>query len=280
MTQLGHVYKTEKDVIKNSENIGKDMRTTRARPLSSFRTVYNRMYAPGGKGMFVDFLKKTKHVFRELKRNGGDIFYVLEVLTMVLGDEISWWNYRKDMQKVPSSKVAEDCTLAMKHNGEKLIEIPLEELPKSLKKQFQKMKRHLGAKIRSSDFPGKLTTTYDLEIYHKGERYSLVYACESHCDTEPKRRGRKAEWQSNLAMYLLYRHFKQLKMRNIYTHIADMVNAYSFCNFRSGTGAPLLADHVRKRVQWVKKNGDIQKMAAQWEEAWVKNEKCFVLKRR
>lgn len=61
-----------------------------------------------------------------------------------------------------------------------------------------------------------------------------------------------------MAMYLLYRHFKHLKLKRVYERIADMVNEFSALFFRPKTGSPLSPDNVRKRIQWVKKQKDIE----------------------
>jgi len=56
-----------------------------------------------------------------------------------------------------------------------------------------------------------------------------------------------------MAMYLLYRYFKGIKLKGIYQTIATLCNEAStlfFCN--KGTGAPLTPETVRKRIQWTK----------------------------
>lgn len=71
---------------------------------------------------------------------------------------------------------------------------------------------------------------------------------------KPCIRGRRAEWQSKLAMYMIYRYLKRLGFKGIYEAIAGLVNGFSFELFRKGKGAELSPENVRKRVQWYKKH--------------------------
>lgn len=96
-------------------------------------------------------------------------------------------------------------------------------------------------------------------------RYNQPYPWQKHVDRTVRRRGRRGEPQSDMAMYLIYRHFKHLKLRGMYEHVADMVNEFSALFFRSGSGSPLSPDNVRKRIQWAKKQKDIDEYVDSYE---------------
>lgn len=162
------------------------------RPISIYRAI-SQTFPPEEMSWFANFLKKTRHIFRNIKRHGGDIAYVFAVLDIIWGEEVCWWDYRA-------------------HNTE-----------------------------------------------------------------EASHRGPRPEWQSDLAMYLLYRHFKLIKLKRINESIADIVNEFSSKSYRPITGAQLSPENVRKRIQWLKKQKDILKMALDWKEDWKKGDKSSIV---
>ncbi len=70
-------------------------------------------------------------------------------------------------------------------------------------------------------------------------------------------------------MYLLYRYFKSLKIKNIYNLIALLCNNYSISFYRPPHGAPLTAETVRKRIQWVKKRRRLVEWAEGFETKYL-----------
>lgn len=96
-------------------------------------------------------------------------------------------------------------------------------------------------------------------------RYNQPYPWQKNVDRTVRRRGRTGEPQSDMAMYLVYRHFKHLKLKRIYERIADMVNEFSALFSRNGSGSALSPDNVRKRIQWVKKQKDIENYVCDYE---------------
>ncbi len=77
---------------------------------------------------------------------------------------------------------------------------------------------------------------------------------------------RKGEPQSNVAMCLLYRYFKGIKLKGIYQTIATLCNEVSTLFFCKGTGVPLTPETVRKRIQWTK----TQKQLVEYVEGFEK----------
>lgn len=194
--------------------------------------------------------------------------YLMDVLSIIGGEEICWWERPSKKQKNSTLFCKETSCKARKYNGDKLIEVNIEELSGSLMRKLKEMKRYLAKNTSPFITKGRLTTTFDLEITYNTERYVLTCAQTSFQDIEPRRRGRKAEWQSNLAMYLLYRYFKNLGVKRIYSVITDLVNGFSTQFFQPITGAPLIPETVRKRIQWTKDQKHLVEYAERFEEMW------------
>ncbi|MEW5949007.1 MAG: hypothetical protein AB1711_06305 [Thermodesulfobacteriota bacterium] len=198
----------------------------------------------------------------------GDEDYIFEVLGIIHGEELCWWwDYRPGTGQVSGES---SFLMARKFDGDKPIEVQIEKLPDLLKEKLQEMKKKLSIKNDPFAPEGRLTATYDLEVSCNNERYVLTYThtpFQKDSHKKGTRRGKRAEWQSNLAMYLLYRYFQRLGIRPIYESIASLVNEFSlwrFCN--EAGGAPLTPENVRKRVQWVRKRKTLVAYAMEWEK--------------
>lgn len=228
------------------------------KPVSPFRTIIKHFMSvhgvnENGKKVLINFIWKQRKIFRALKRRGGDFTFIFEVLDLIWGEEYDPWDYRLQ----PSAHLEEDFFSAKKFSKKRFVKIQVEELPLVLMKELQKLKKKLCITNNPFAKKGRLTATYDLEITYQNERYILTYSQIPSQDKtvgKPYLKGKKAAWQSNLSMYLLYRYFKRLggmKVKDIEQAIADLVNGFSFILFHGA--AEIYPDNVRKRIQWLNK---------------------------
>lgn len=116
-----------------------------------------------------------------------------------------------------------------------------------------------------------LSYTFDTELDRNLYRLSVVEKINlQKSPKKKKQRGKRGEPESDIAMYLLYRYFKRLKIKNFYDLIAILCNNYSVLFYKSPYGAPLSAEMVRKRIQWVKKRNKFVEWAKGFERKYLK----------
>lgn len=228
------------------------------KPVSPFRAIIEHFMSvhgvhENGKKFLINFVKEQSQVFKALKRKGGDVAVIFEFLALVWEDEYHWRDYRLEYPDAEE----EDFFTVRKFRKNRLVDVDVDELPASLTKQLERMRKKLS--LTNNPFPrkGRLTATYELEVPYQNEKYVLTYTQQQFPGNESEKshlKGRKADWQSNLGMYILYRYFKRLgfKVKDTEQAIADMVNGFSFISFREG--GRLSPDNVRKRIQWLKRD--------------------------
>lgn len=237
------------------------------KPVSPFRGIIDHFMDvhginENGKKVLINFIWEQRDFFKAFKRKGGDVVVIFEVLACIWAEEYEWSDYR--LEDVAPE---EDLFSVKKFRKDRFVDIREDKVPEAVWKALGKMNRKLGMTNNPFARKGRLTATYDLEMPYKDDRYLLTYTQVSFpgdSSTKPCIRGRKAEWQSNLAMYLLYRYLKRLEFKGIYEAIADLVNGFSFDLFRKG--GEVSPENVRKRVQWYKKKGDLAKKALELEK--------------
>lgn len=203
-----------------------------------------------GKKVLINFIWEQRDFFKAFKRKDGDIVVIFEVLACIWAEEYEWSDYR--LEDISSE---EDFFSVKKFRKDRFVDVREDKVPQAVWKALEKMDRKLGMTNNPFAKKGRLTATYDLEVPYKDDRYLLTYtqmAFPGDPSTKPCLKGRRAEWMSNLAMYLLYRYLKRLGFKGIYEAIAALVNGFSFDLFRKG--GEVSPENVRKRVQWYKKN--------------------------
>ncbi len=244
------------------------------------RLIENLLHLPPSESRkFISFLRKTRHIFTEISKAGGDAAYVLDVLSFVRYEEIGTGDGRHfvnkwDVKPFRAIPVSETVFEVKKFRNGKWGRTDIKDIPDFLRQKLKEMEEH-ALKIRANpfDLKGEVNTTYNVDISYNGERYRLSSAhtmfLHTHAishELDKKGRGRKGEPHSNLAMYLLYKYFKHhLKFKKIYQPISTLINEYSSRFFRDGRGYSLDPDHVRKRIQWVNSKKIIKDYAAQYE---------------
>lgn len=239
----------------------------RYKPVSPFRTIIDHFMSvhgvnKNGKKVLINFIWEQRDFFKAFKRKGGDVVVIFEVLACIWAEEYEWSDYRLE-----DISPEEDIYSVKKFNKNRFVNVREDKVPQAVWKVLEKMDRKLGMTNNPFARKGRLTATYDLEVPYKDERYLLTYTqmtFPGDSSAKPCLKGRKAEWMSNLAMYLLYRYLKRLGFKGIYEAISALVNGFSFDLFRKG-GA-LSPDNVRKRVQWFKKQDVLVNKAVEVEK--------------
>lgn len=254
-------------------------------------------------------VEQLQDVFDRIKKAGGDIKYVIHALSLIWKEEHLYIHGKKHpVEDKNSPEILTDTTLSeiRKRHKDKFVDISDESIPEFIRKKMRELEAGLfwatfnlpdtlrkrpknitinaaspeineaisNLLIANPDIDGRYTITYEREISYNNEMYILKTSATQSLINFTKRcrgrRGRKGQPKSNLSMYLLYRYFKRLGLRDIYSSIALPVNQFTHLFFRKGVGAPLSPDNIRKRVQWVKKQTELLNLASEWEKRWKK----------
>lgn len=239
---------------------------------------------------------ELKAILDRIKEAGGDVGYVVNVLSFIWREEFERKEELDSKGKLPEATHFHPGYVleARRYEKDRPVEIenPHFNLPASVKgKLFEinalmimtehRLKETLyrdsnlvlnGNKFSFSMDGSKLTVRLEQEIVCDGERYVLTLSqpgIEPPIEVDIKRqRGRKGEHQSNMAMYLLYRYFNHLGLKAVYVSIASLVNIFSFQFYCDGKGASLSPENVRKRIQVVKKKKELCEKALDFEKNW------------
>lgn len=235
---------------------------------SKYRTPYRVAYEkelPANREAFIAFLKKVRYVLNHINRAGGAISYVLAVLTLIRDEELCYpsrhsgryvpypWEFRDNKTLL----LSEIPVKILKRVDDKFVELDINEAPDFL---TDKMKDYVKCilTMRAGEFAKSISNvTCGLIPFLDSEETYIVKSINTEpCNdidigtVQKSNRGRKGEPQSNVAMYLLYRYFKRIKLRGIHQAAATLCNEFSSLFFRPGIGAPLIPENVRKRIQW------------------------------
>jgi len=237
------------------------------KPVSPFRTIIEHFVSvhgvnENGRKRLINFIREQRHVFKELKRKGGDVVVIFEVLACIWAEEYEWSDYRLE-----EMSPEEDLYSVKKFYKNRFVKVQEDKIPQAILKELQKMNRKLGMINNPFAKKGRLEAIYNLEMPYKDEIYLLSYTQMSFpgdSSEKPSIRGRRAEWMSNLSMYLIYRYLKRLGFKGMYQAVAYLVNGFSFYLFREG--GELSPENVRKRIQWFKKQEVLTNKAVELEK--------------
>lgn len=224
------------------------------KPASPFRSIIEHFMSvhgvnEKGKKVLINFIWEQRDFFKAFKRKGGDVVVIFEVLSCIWAEEYEWSDYRLE-----DISPEEDFFSIKKFNKNRFITVREDKIPQAVWKVIKKMDQKLSMTKNPFAGKGRFTATYDLELPYKDERYRLTYTQTSFPDdpsANPCLKGRRAEWMSNLSMFIIYRYLNRLGFKGVYQAIADLTNGFSFHLFRGG--GRLSPENVRKRIQWYKK---------------------------
>lgn len=239
------------------------------------RKIYNRRFLPEDKENFLHFLKTVRPALNLIKRHGGSLLYILNILELIHDEEICYpfrqkgrripypWEFKKANPILLSER---EISIKKIENGKEVELKNSDPLPVSL---IKRLKRIVDSIIllreNNENLEGNINLSFQLDTKLADISYRISIVENMNLQRSIKKRnkkGKRGEPQSDVAMYLLYRYFKLLKIKNIYNLIALLCNNYSIYFYRPPQGAPLSAETVRKRVQWVKK----RKRLIEWAE--------------
>ena len=236
---------------------------------------------------FLKFLCKTRKILREIRQKGGDLDKVFRILNLIreeeyiqqhfqiLGVRIPYpWELReKEPYLVGETKMrVYEINLEKKRKRKKYLSP--EDAPKELKSISryvdETLTKLLGA-IKSFEEIKEVGASFDVEFVIGNKLYILDFTFLDYSKALPickeTHKGRKGEPLANVSMYLLYKYFKQLGIKNIYEKIATLVGEFSSFLFKNKRGVFLEPDMVRKRIQWVKKRKEVLNYAQEVEKS-------------
>ncbi|WP_457600700.1 hypothetical protein [Hydrogenivirga sp.] len=250
---------------------------------STFRKHMERFF-PNKEGHFVRFLCRTRSIFEEIKRKGGDIDKVFDILWLIKDEELRYINYKGAMLRLPYPWEGQGYRVVMIGEGSTTVEeivkgkdtprqIEVSRMPKLVNTIYELLNNFVSESTRSFrcvDGTGNIHVTCTVEVEIDGKKYRIL--C-SHADylhkvnklSSRKPRGRKGEPLASVAMFLLHKYLKFLGIRDIYTKIALLVGEFSTLLFRKGEKIMLDANMVRKRIQWVKNKPEVLRYALEFE---------------
>ncbi len=250
---------------------------------STFRKHMKRFF-PNREDHFVRFLCRTRSVFEEIRRKGGDIDKVFDILWLIKDEEFRYMNYKGARLRLPYPWEGQGYRIVMVGEGTTTIEefvkgkstsksIGIDKTPDLVNTIYKLLDDFVSESIRIfRGFEGTgnihVSCTVEVEIEDRKYRIQCSYMDQRHkADEVPQRkpRGRKGEPLASVAMYLLYKYLKDLGIKDIYNKIALIVGEFSTFLFRSGDKITLDGNMVRKRIQWVKKKPEVLKYALKFE---------------
>ncbi len=275
----------------------KQNRTKRYIRLTPLRYYYETAFDDTTRNEFIEFVRKTRGILREVVAKKGSLFYVIGVLDLIRDEEnIAWmkqrgrdvpylWTlYSRKLKPVLMSET--NLQITEKASSQEPKPAEPENLPEQVIHALNKINDLSQLMIQKIPGRGDLTITCNLSLNDNSREYFLqathkVYMhaeAESSCSSEETRkRGRRGEPQSDVAMYLLYRYFRALGITNVYEKIAVLTNNYSRKFFRPPMGAALSNENVRKRIQWLKKRPDLLSFAEAFSERLQQKTKEYYL---
>jgi hypothetical protein len=212
-------------------------------------------------------IERAQRTLKSIHISEKGLSYIADVLSFIHDEELCYPHRQKGRYmpypwelKDSKTLLSSETSLCIKKriNGE-YTAIDIKDAPECI---MNKMKDFLKTllEMKANQFArGKIDTICNLMPFtDDGESYIIPLKNTLPLNNigiesiKKNKKGRRGEPQSDMAMYLLYRYFKGIKLKEIYQTIATLCTEVSTLFFCKGIGSPLTPETVRKRIQWTK----------------------------
>lgn len=212
-------------------------------------------------------IEKIQHTLKNINISEKGLSYIADVMSFIHDEELChphrqkgrYMPYPWELKDNKTLLISETSLCIEKRINGKYTEIDIKDAPEFIMNKIKDFLKPL-LEMKASQFArGRIDTICNLIPFtDDGESYIITLKNTLPLNNiniesiKKDKKGRRGEPQSDMAMYLLYRYFKSIKLKRIYQTIATLCNEASTLFFCKGTGSPLTPETVRKRIQWTK----------------------------
>lgn len=223
---------------------------------------------------FEVFLEKADPCLQALEKTGCDLIYIFNVLFLICYDERALKNITPNFIEIMESELAsiddEAVSLTIsKYSGRRIKKIALQDAPDCVKDIERQLETNpVYIKKPASSVRGRVKVVCDVELVCDQGRYRIQYKVTDPI-REKKGKGPTPALTSNIALYLLFKHFKEKGVKYPPKRLWEIVSIFSKKHFKgrddlSEEQIKQREEGIRNRIFKIKRNEKAKRLCEEF----------------